>query len=48
MKTIQARLGHTKTATTLDLYGHLLPGAQDQAVDAIANIVNGTAGGKGR
>lgn len=31
---IQARLGHEKITTTVDTYGHLLPGAQRAAVDA--------------
>lgn len=38
MKVIQERLGHESLKTTMDLYGHLLPGAQQQAADAMQTI----------
>ena len=28
-------LGHEKVSTTVDIYGHLRPGAQDQALSAL-------------
>lgn len=56
LATIQARLGHEKIATTMDVYGHLLPelrAAADQATAAVfgshaqvieGNIVKGEIG----
>lgn len=35
MKVIQARLGHTKYATTANLYAHLLQGAQADATSKL-------------
>ena len=29
-------LGHEKVSTTVDIYGHLRPGAQDDALSALA------------
>ncbi len=37
--TISRRLGHTKAAITLDVYGHLMPGADKAAADAIAGVL---------
>ncbi len=34
VKVVSARLGHAKTSITLDTYAHLLPGADDAAVEA--------------
>jgi len=38
MKVIQERLGHESLKTTMDLYGHLLPGAQQEAADAMQRV----------
>lgn len=38
MKVIQERLGHESLKTTMDLYGHLLPGAQQEAADAMGRV----------
>jgi integrase len=35
VKTVQARLGHSTAAFTLDVYGHLLPGDDQHAADTI-------------
>ena len=34
-KTIQARLGHASITTTLNVYGHLMPGMDEAAADAL-------------
>lgn len=35
IKTISARLGHSKIYITMDLYGHLMPGVEDGAVSML-------------
>jgi integrase len=37
--TISRRLGHSKAAITLDVYGHLIAGADEAAADAIAGVL---------
>ena len=37
--TISRRLGHSKAAITLDVYGHLISGADKDAADAIAGVL---------
>jgi integrase len=37
--TISRRLGHSKAAITLEVYGHLISGADDAAADAIAGVL---------
>jgi integrase len=37
--TISRRLGHSKASVTLDVYGHLMPGADEAAADAIAGVL---------
>ena len=37
--TISRRLGHSKAAITLDVYGHLISGADEAAADAIAGVL---------
>ena len=37
--TISRRLGHSKAAMTLDVYGHLITGADQAAADAIAGLL---------
>jgi len=39
---IQRRIGHESIKTTFDIYGHLLPDADDQALDALDQLA--TAG----
>lgn len=39
MKTLQERLGHESIVTTMDLYGHLLPGAREKAAQASARAL---------
>jgi integrase len=34
-KALSAFMGHGSISTTLDLYGHLLPGAEDEAADML-------------
>jgi len=36
IKAVSAILGHEKTSTTLDIYGHLLPGDAEMVVNAVA------------
>lgn len=31
-------VGHTKVSVTLDVYGHFIPGWQDQAAEAMTGI----------
>lgn len=38
---IQARLGHEKITTTIDLYGHLLPDAHIQLANIMADVMSG-------
>jgi integrase len=37
--TISRRLGHSKAAITLDVYGHLIGGADEAAADAISAVL---------
>lgn len=37
-KVVQTRLGHSKEGTTLDIYGHVIPGMQSVAVDVLNKI----------
>lgn len=37
--TIADRLGHTTTRLTLDRYGHLLPGMQEEAADRLDGLL---------
>lgn len=45
---IQVRLGHASIRTTLDLYGHLMPGLDDLAVDALEQMIDDLAPGSRR
>jgi integrase len=40
-KTVAGRLGHTRVATTNDLYGHVIPARDRAAADVLDNILNG-------
>jgi site-specific recombinase XerD len=35
-KIVQELLGHSQISVTMDVYGHLMPGQREQAVDALA------------
>ncbi len=39
MKVVSERLGHADVTTTLNYYGHVMPGLQGQAVAAFASAV---------
>ena len=41
IKTISERLGHSKASLTLDVYGHLLPTIQAQAVQSLEKRLSG-------
>ena len=43
MKTVQKRLGHGSISTTLDIYGHCLPGDDERLSDAIGTIIDTAA-----
>jgi integrase len=36
---VSRRLGHAKVSTTLDVYGHLMPGADKKAAEAIGRVM---------
>jgi integrase len=36
---VSRRLGHSTVQITMDLYGHILPGAQRQAADLMGELV---------
>jgi integrase len=40
IKTIQKRVGHSSIKTTLDTYGHLLPGMDEAAAEAIEGTLS--------
>ncbi len=37
--TVSRRLGHTQASFTMDVYGHMLPGQQDQAAEALDHLL---------
>jgi integrase len=41
IKVVSERLGHTSVAFTMDIYGHLMPGMQEQAAVAIDQAMAG-------
>ena len=43
IKDIQERLGHASSQTTMDIYGHLLPGRDAETARTFAGIVEGMA-----
>ncbi|MBR2838959.1 MAG: site-specific integrase [Kiritimatiellae bacterium] len=47
IKTLQRRLGHSSAAITLGTYGHVLPGADDQAAEATAEVLRRARRGGG-
>jgi integrase len=40
-KVVSERLGHSSVAFTLDTYGHVLPGQQASAANAVARLIDG-------
>jgi integrase len=38
-KIIQARLGHSSIMITMDIYGHLMPSMQKNAVEVFADLL---------
>ena len=40
LKTIQRRLGHEKSSTTMDIYGHISPTSQARAATATEDIMD--------
>ena len=43
VKVVSERLGHSGVAITQDLYTHVLPHMQQQAADAVDNLLGGNA-----
>ena len=41
VKTVQARLGHSKASTTLDMYAHAIPEKDKEAAQLIGDLLNG-------
>lgn len=41
IKTVQARLGHSKASTTLDMYAHAIPEKDKEAAKLIGDLLNG-------
>jgi len=41
-KVVQERLGHTKIATTMNAYSHVVPGMQSQAAELVSAMIFGT------
>ena len=38
---VSRRMGHSKVSTTMDLYGHVLPGWQKDVAENVANVIDG-------
>ena len=38
---VSKRIGHSKPSTTMDIYGHVLPGWQSEMAEAVAEKING-------
>ena len=41
IKTVQARLGHSKASTTLDMYAHAIPEKDKECAKMIGDLLNG-------
>ncbi len=41
LRTVSARLGHAQSSTTLDIYAHVIPGADQQAAKALGVLLGG-------
>jgi hypothetical protein len=37
---VSIRLGHARPSTTLDVYGHQIPGMQAQAIELIDDVIS--------
>ena len=37
--TVSRRLGHSQASFTMDVYGHMLPGQQHQAAEALDHLI---------
>ncbi len=44
VRTVAGRLGHSTPSMTLNVYGHLLPGAQEEAARVMDRIVRKALG----
>ena len=40
IKTVSAKLGHSRVNITLDLYGHLLKSAEKKTAEVMGNVLN--------
>ena len=45
-KALQTIMGHASITVTLDLYGHLLPGAEEEAAELLDRFLERAAVGK--
>jgi integrase len=43
--TVAQRLGHARASTTLNVYGHCIPGADRDAASFIANLITASSSG---
>jgi integrase len=46
VKALSTFMGHAKIAITLDRYGHLLPGSEDEAAELLDTYLDGQAVGQ--
>lgn len=37
---VSKRIGHATVSTTMDIYGHALPGWQSETAEAVAELIN--------
>ncbi len=42
-KVVQERLGHSNISTTMNIYSHVTPTMQREAVERLAGLMNGTS-----
>lgn len=45
LKALQVFMGHSTITTTLDRYGHLLPGSEDEAADLLDAYLSAATNG---
>jgi integrase len=43
VNTVQRRAGHAKASTTINIYGHTMPGSQENAATKIEELITGVA-----
>ena len=41
MPVVSERMGHSKVSTTMDIYGHVLPGRQKDLAENVAKAIDG-------